>query len=100
MEERIVRNPMDLVRAAYFAGVHDGIGKGCEISGMDLPGDDMFDEFMESVEKDYLGNEVVRCRDCKFSTDHGFLCALFGSDNLFDVEPEGFCVCGRRKDNA
>lgn len=98
MEERIVSNPMNLVRAAYFAGVHDGIGKGCEISGIKLSGDDMFDGFMKSVEKSGLGNEVVRCRDCEhYDGECG--CTLLDFAMSRGIE-DGFCAWGERRDNA
>ena len=57
----------------------------------------------------YTGEEIVRCRDCKHSSKDGALCNLFaswipvaGGDEYAelpaDVEPNGFCAWGERKD--
>lgn len=57
----------------------------------------------------YTGEEIVRCRDCKHSFKDGALCNLFaswipvaGGDEYAelpaDVEPNGFCAWGERRD--
>lgn len=38
----------------------------------------------------------VRCRDCSFSIVHGHGCAR--NHDIFDVEPEGFCAWGERRE--
>lgn len=52
--------------------------------------------------------EIVRCVDCKHATDDGYGCTLFGrreqmgnyrwDDVPAEVEPDGFCVWGERRD--
>ena len=38
--------------------------------------------------------EIVRCRDCRFSIAHGNGCAR--NQDIFDAEPDGFCAWGKR----
>lgn len=49
----------------------------------------------------YTGEEIVRCRDCKFRClnectriDEGF------KDYWFAIEPNGFCAWGERKEGS
>ena len=52
--------------------------------------------------------QVVRCRDCEHATDDGYGCTLFGrreqvgsyrwEDVPAEVEPDGFCAWGGRRD--
>lgn len=44
--------------------------------------------------------EVVRCRDCAFSTSMGYQCRWFHGDYLAhaQVVPEGFCAWGERRE--
>lgn len=64
---------------------------------------------LESVKEVYnvvTSKEVVRCRDCKYSTEEGIYaeCCFCHLDrwnsNLIEaspVEPDGFCAWGERK---
>ena len=40
--------------------------------------------------------EIVRCRDCRFSLAHGNGCGR--NQDLYDAEPDGFCAWGARAD--
>ena len=43
--------------------------------------------------------EIVRCRDCRFSLAHGNGCGR--NQDIYDVEPDGFCAWGvKRKENG
>lgn len=52
--------------------------------------------------------QIVRCRDCKYATDDGYGCTLFGrreqvgnyrwEDVTAEVEPDGYCAWGERRD--
>lgn len=44
-----------------------------------------------------LTGEIVRCRDCRFSLAHGNGCGR--NQDIYDVEPDGFCALGVRKEN-
>lgn len=46
------------------------------------------------------GEEIVRCRDCKFGVDGGKYCAEGCADSWDwrNVEPDGFCAWGERED--
>ena len=56
-----------------------------------------------------LGNElnpdglpvIARCRDCKFSVDNGKYCAEGCADSWDwrNVEPDGFCAWGERRES-
>ena len=54
------------------------------------------------VVSDMIGQreEVVRCRDCKFSTSMGYQCEWFHGDYLThaQVVPEGFCAWGEPRE--
>ena len=39
--------------------------------------------------------EIVRCRDCRFSLAHGNGCGR--NQDIYDVEPNGFCAWGERE---
>lgn len=39
--------------------------------------------------------EIVRCRDCRFSLAHGNGCGR--NQDIYDAEPDGFCAWGERK---
>lgn len=65
--------------------------------------------FDPAVREASLGEEIVRCKDCKHSFKDGALCNLFaswipvaGGDEYAelpaDVEPNGFCAWGERSD--
>lgn len=51
---------------------------------------------------------IVRCRDCRYATDEGYGCKHFShyeqgasyrwEDAPADVEPDGFCKWGERKE--
>ncbi len=47
-----------------------------------------------------LREEIVRCRDCKFGVDGGKYCAEGCADSWDwrNVEPNGFCAWGERKE--
>ena len=47
-----------------------------------------------SADVSQLREEVVRCRDCRFSIAHGNGCAR--NQDIFDAEPDGFCAWGKR----
>lgn len=61
-------------------------------------------------EPELTGEEIVRCRDCDFSTCDGKCCWHFAYYELLDdgscvkmpadVEPDGFCSYGRRKEGG
>ena len=40
------------------------------------------------------GEEIVRCRDCKYSIAHGNGCTR--NQDIYDAEPDGFCAWGER----
>ena len=40
--------------------------------------------------------EIVRCRDCRFSLAHGNGCGR--NQDIYDAEPDGFCKWGERKE--
>lgn len=40
-------------------------------------------------------DELVRCRDCRFSLAHGNGCGR--NEDISDVEPDGFCKWGERR---
>lgn len=42
--------------------------------------------------------EIVRCRDCRFSLAHGNGCGR--NQDIYDVEPDGFCKWGERRNAA
>lgn len=48
-----------------------------------------------------LGEEIVRCRDCKRATidqgDHDYREPLWCSLHRMDVPPDGFCAWGERR---
>lgn len=52
----------------------------------------------------YTGEEIVRCRDCKHSDKTYWTCAHFRAyegtcdECDLDIEPDGFCAWGERKD--
>ena len=45
--------------------------------------------------------EIVRCRDCKYGIDGGKYCAENCADSWDwrNVEPDGFCAWGERKED-
>ena len=43
-----------------------------------------------------LGEEIVRCRDCKFYLEEHKWCYHF-EDSEFCPEPDGFCAWGERR---
>lgn len=43
------------------------------------------------------GEEIVRCRDCKFYLEEHKWCYHF-EDSEFCPEPNGFCAWGERRD--
>jgi hypothetical protein len=47
-----------------------------------------------------LHERIVRCRDCKFGVDGGKYCAEGCADSWDwrNVEPDGFCAWGERKE--
>lgn len=56
------------------------------------------------------GEEIVRCRDCEHANKGGTLCNFFASwvpvaggdeyeDMPADVEPDGFCKWGKRRED-
>lgn len=47
------------------------------------------------------GEEIVRCRDCKFGVDGGKYCAEGCADSWDwrNVEPDGFCAWGEKASN-
>lgn len=58
----------------------------------------------------FTGEEIVRCRDCDVSQKDGTRCLLFagwepieGSDEYelvsAEVEPDGFCKWGKRRED-
>ena len=57
----------------------------------DVPWGD--DDYSGTVER---REEIVRCRDCKFSTSMGYQCEWFHGDYLThaQVVPKGFCAWG------
>lgn len=42
-----------------------------------------------------LREEIVRCRDCRFSLAHGNGCGR--NQDIYDAEPDGFCAWGERR---
>lgn len=52
---------------------------------------------MESGDYAIAREEIVRCRDCRFSLAHGNGCCR--NQDIYDVEPDGFCAWGERADN-
>lgn len=40
--------------------------------------------------------EIVRCRDCRFSLAHGNGCGR--NHDIFDAKPDGYCAWGARAD--
>ena len=52
----------------------------------------------------WVGNDVdsiqplVRCEDCRFSLAHGNGCGR--NQDIYDVEPDGFCAWGKRKESG
>ena len=69
------------------------------------------DRFVPDAIYERAFEEVVRCRDCRHSRKEGTLCVFFaswepiaGGDEYAeipaDVEPDGFCAWGVRKDDA
>lgn len=56
-----------------------------------------------------LHEEIVRCRDCKYANEDGDECVYFAAweplpegdefrDVYVDVEPDGFCAWGERRE--
>ena len=41
--------------------------------------------------------EIVRCRDCRFSLAHGNGCGR--NQDIYDAEPEGFCAWSERRED-
>jgi hypothetical protein len=63
------------------------------------------DERWHYVEQQYthffgypITEEIVRCRDCRFSLAHGNGCGR--NWDIYDVEPDGFCKWGERRDDG
>lgn len=56
-----------------------------------------------------MHERIVRCKDCEHATDDGYGCTLFGrreqgasyrwEDVPAEVEPDGFCKWGVRREN-
>lgn len=45
--------------------------------------------------RECTGEEIVRCRDCRFSPDDGQTCERDGDEfNVTLVRPDGFCAWG------
>ena len=42
--------------------------------------------------------EIVRCEDCKYSLAHGYGCGR--NQDIYDVEPSGFCAWGEPKEGG
>ena len=66
-------------------------------------------EYVKDERRNYTGEVIVRCRDCRHSRHRGIECAYFaayepipGGDEfgevLADVEPDGFCAWSERRD--
>ena len=71
----------------------------CEIT-QDYPGIPYeHEDFSATMER---REEIVRCRDCKFSTSMGYQCEWFHGDYLThaQVVPEGFCAWGERREES
>ena len=45
-----------------------------------------------------LQERIVRCRDCRFSLAHGNGCGR--NQDIYDVEPDGFCAWAERKEGG
>lgn len=45
------------------------------------------------------GEEIVRCRDCRFAIAKGYGCGR-GNEEYLDVEPNGFCAWAERKEGG
>lgn len=54
-----------------------------------------FDPAVRSVS---LGDEIVRCRDCKHYTDDEMEYYHYCGSWCEQVEPDGFCAWGERRD--
>lgn len=52
---------------------------------------------VKRLRKERLREPIVRCRDCRFSLAHGNGCCR--NQDIYDVEPDGFCAWGERADN-
>ena len=66
----------------------------CEVAfGVEVYGNGMLRGYERIEER---REEIVRCRDCKFSTSMGYQCEWFHGDYLThaQVVPEGFCAWG------
>ena len=59
--------------------------------------DETFLEKLERELAEYGYVKVVRCRDCRFAVAKGYGCGR-GNDGYLDVEPDGFCAWGVRKE--
>jgi MoaA/NifB/PqqE/SkfB family radical SAM enzyme len=43
--------------------------------------------------------EVIRCRDCKFSANDGWRCRYWADEwEKAEVHPDGFCVWAERRE--
>lgn len=51
---------------------------------------------IDTFSKNNLREEIVRCRDCRFSLAHGNGCGR--NQDIYDVEPDGFCAWAERRD--
>lgn len=47
---------------------------------------------------DFVREEIVRCRDCRFKAKDGNWC--YRTDHEFVVEPDGFCAWRERRGDA
>ena len=79
-----------------FRYAHD---YGCDMSALMDGGRVTVGEYFASDATDHYGTlheEIVRCRDCRFSLAHGNGCGR--NQDIYDAEPDGFCKWGERKE--
>ena len=58
---------------------------------------DLIDPDPLHVTKVRIGADIVRCRDCEFSSDDG-LTVLWCAENCREVRRDGFCAWAERKE--
>ncbi len=58
----------------------------------------MSEKIINTANMEYTGEEIIRCKDCRFSVKNATYCNISGID-WQDAEPNGFCAWAERKES-